>query len=244
MTWRDHYKVHPAADVFPMMSDEDIAKLGADIKANGLKVPIRFYLDGKNRVLIDGRNRLEAMERAGVEPREWEVVCAGAAPFDAVRWIVSLNIHRRHLTKEQIADMIVATEKNRITADPVSTKGGRGKKNPLKTAVVDKAKKLDISEATVKRSIAKAEGKAPTPTTMARRRPPLNVSIKPPLEAARARYLLKVEERTDIPPLEYNGEPEDWNFSLDEELRLITEAFREIAGRRMKARDDDQRAPR
>ena len=24
-TWRDTYKVHPAADVFPMMSDEELA---------------------------------------------------------------------------------------------------------------------------------------------------------------------------------------------------------------------------
>jgi hypothetical protein len=33
--WRDTYKVHPAADVFPMMSDEKLAQLGEDIKAMG-----------------------------------------------------------------------------------------------------------------------------------------------------------------------------------------------------------------
>ena len=36
MGWRDKYKVHPAADVFPMMSDEELAELGEDIKKNGL----------------------------------------------------------------------------------------------------------------------------------------------------------------------------------------------------------------
>ena len=36
-TWREKYKVDPAADVFPDdVLDEDLAKLGEDIKANGL----------------------------------------------------------------------------------------------------------------------------------------------------------------------------------------------------------------
>jgi hypothetical protein len=39
MTWRDQYKVHPAADVFPMMSDQELAELGEDIGANGLHNP-------------------------------------------------------------------------------------------------------------------------------------------------------------------------------------------------------------
>ena len=41
-TWRDKYKVHPAADVFPMMSDEGLAQVGQDIRAHGLKEPLSF----------------------------------------------------------------------------------------------------------------------------------------------------------------------------------------------------------
>ena len=76
--WRDLYKVHPAADVFPMMSDEELAELGEDIKKRGLQQPICLFvppgttinpsapvIDGC--ILIDGRNRLEAMERAGID---------------------------------------------------------------------------------------------------------------------------------------------------------------------------------
>jgi len=42
MTWRDKYKVHPAADVFPMMSDEELEALGQDILENGLREPIKI----------------------------------------------------------------------------------------------------------------------------------------------------------------------------------------------------------
>ena len=36
-SWRDIYQVHPCADVFPMMSDEEIDELAKDISANGLR---------------------------------------------------------------------------------------------------------------------------------------------------------------------------------------------------------------
>ena len=49
-TWRED-RVHPAADVFPMMSDEELAALGADIKANGLREPITS-VDGPDRTLL------------------------------------------------------------------------------------------------------------------------------------------------------------------------------------------------
>ena len=70
MGWRDQYKVHPAADVFPMMSDEELAELGEDIKEKGLLAPVVFWEDDDgNEFLLDGRNRLEAMDRAGVTAR-------------------------------------------------------------------------------------------------------------------------------------------------------------------------------
>lgn len=78
MTWRDKYKVHPAADVFPMMSDEELEALGQDILENGLREPIKIMRVRKAKqiaenafsqptMLLDGRNRLEAMERVGID---------------------------------------------------------------------------------------------------------------------------------------------------------------------------------
>ena len=34
-SWRDVIKIHPAADLFPMMSPDELKALGEDIKRNG-----------------------------------------------------------------------------------------------------------------------------------------------------------------------------------------------------------------
>lgn len=86
--------VHPAADVFPMLSEEELADLAADIKANGLLQPLIV----KDGVLIDGRNRREACQRAGVTPRVEEL-----NGTDPVAYILATNVNRRHLTKGQRA---------------------------------------------------------------------------------------------------------------------------------------------
>jgi hypothetical protein len=57
-------KVHPAADLFPMMGDEDLQNLAASIAENGQLQPIMM----QNGLLIDGRNRLAACKLAGVKP--------------------------------------------------------------------------------------------------------------------------------------------------------------------------------
>jgi hypothetical protein len=163
MSWREQFNVHPAADVFPMMSDEELAALGEDIKKNGQQVPILTWDGGDGPVIVDGRNRLEAMERVGLT----------ASPFfqvsvkDPVAFIIGANIHRRHLTKQQQLDLIVAARLavRKPGHDGPVYNGGRGKVNPVKAAVITDAKAagLDASERTVKRAIAKAEGKTPKP---------------------------------------------------------------------------------
>jgi hypothetical protein len=59
------YKVHPAAEVFPLMSAAELAELTADVKANGLIDPILIV----NDQILDGRNRALACAAAGIEPR-------------------------------------------------------------------------------------------------------------------------------------------------------------------------------
>ena len=188
--WREQFKVHPAADVFPMMSDEELAALGEDIKANGLRTPITLWACGKNEsgetvyLLLDGRNRMEALNRRGLNlgglPRsefcpsnllEGDKTYPGLVflpnDVDPVAFVISANIHRRHLPKQQQADLIVAAVKASRQVGEVPKRHVKGKigseKDAVKTAVVDAAKEHGIGRRTVERAIAKAEGKTPKP---------------------------------------------------------------------------------
>jgi ParB-like chromosome segregation protein Spo0J len=88
-------QAHPLTALFPMLPDDELADLAADIKTNGLLQPIT--LDAEGRVL-DGRNRLRACEIAEVKPRF--TTYTGENP-DA--YALSVNLARRHLSKGQRA---------------------------------------------------------------------------------------------------------------------------------------------
>ena len=49
-------QVHPVANLFPSMRDDEYAALKADIQTNGLREPVWTW-QGE---LIDGRNRLSS----------------------------------------------------------------------------------------------------------------------------------------------------------------------------------------
>jgi hypothetical protein len=97
------YVAHEYADIFPMLSESDIRELADNIKTRGLIEPI-VLLDGK---ILDGRNRYEACRRAAVRPRfiEFDGATAppGAIPFDPLAYVLSKNLHRRHLSESQRA---------------------------------------------------------------------------------------------------------------------------------------------
>lgn len=87
--------VHPAADLFPMLDGDDLQSLADDIKANGLHEPVWVLPDGR---LLDGRNRYAACRIAGVDVRQQTY-----HGDDPIGFVVSVNIHRRHLTTGQKA---------------------------------------------------------------------------------------------------------------------------------------------
>jgi hypothetical protein len=129
-SWRDVLPIHPAADLFPRMSESELAALAEDIKANGLKSPVVLWVPGSPndypddsdppRYVLDGINRLDAMERAGIQLVENDptdpdpftnrlTACSRdkyESDTDPYAYVISANIHRRHLTAEQKRDLI------------------------------------------------------------------------------------------------------------------------------------------
>jgi ParB-like chromosome segregation protein Spo0J len=116
--------VHPMAAMFPMLSEEDLAELAADIAENGVNHPIVITRDG---TLIDGRNRLAACALAKVEPPITYFEGSDPAAF-----IISENVNRRHMTKGQCA-MAVA-----MIYPEAEAKGGRGKTSAKISEVSDR----------------------------------------------------------------------------------------------------------
>lgn len=130
---------HAVADIFPLMSDTEFKIFCADIAENGLHDPIWTF---QNKI-IDGRNRFLACRKTGTEPRfrEYEGDAAKLVPF-----VVSLNLHRRHLSESQRA-MVAARIAN-------MRRGYQESNSSIDELVsqTDAAKLLNVSKSSVERA--------------------------------------------------------------------------------------------
>jgi hypothetical protein len=146
--WRDVLPIHPAAETFPLMRDiapDDFRALVEDVRKHGLRRPIDVLStwvkspDGFTpalelvNVVVDGRNRLDAMEAAGIsifrmdgrlEDSYFRAIGNKDMP-NVEAFVISANIRRRHLSAEDkrglIAKLIKAAPEtsNRQIADQV-----------------------------------------------------------------------------------------------------------------------------
>jgi hypothetical protein len=93
-------KHHPISELFPMMDAAEYEALREDIRRFGLREPVVFY----EGAVLDGRNRLRACLELGVSPetRIWD------GDGSAVAFVISKNLHRRHLTSSQRAACAVS----------------------------------------------------------------------------------------------------------------------------------------
>ena len=94
------------------MDRAELLALGEDIKKNGLAIPITLTTETPQR-LVDGRNRLDAMELVGIEivrdgGLNYEIIHSVtlASDIDFYEYVTSANIHRRHLTAKEKRDLI------------------------------------------------------------------------------------------------------------------------------------------
>jgi hypothetical protein len=145
-SWRNTIAVHPAAELFPPLSPDELRALGEDIRKHGLREPVVLQRQYRRRpdgsianehdyelALLDGRNRLDAMEEAGftlvrdgkldktlghaalgLEPLTGGAYAELDPGINPYAFVVSRNIHRRHLNAKQRRELIAKL----LEADP------------------------------------------------------------------------------------------------------------------------------
>ena len=87
-------KFHELADIFPLMSGSEFEQLKQDIAENGVIEPLVMF----ESQILDGRNRYRAAQEVGAD-----FPCIEYEGNDPAAYVVSLNLHRRHLNESQRA---------------------------------------------------------------------------------------------------------------------------------------------
>jgi ParB-like chromosome segregation protein Spo0J len=95
------YEAHRFAKLFPDMSPGEYTALYEDINANNLRVPIVRY----QTTILDGVHRYKALkqlEKIGrpITEKDFTDLPAGVDPL---KFVISQNLHRRHLNESQRA---------------------------------------------------------------------------------------------------------------------------------------------
>lgn len=139
------YPVHSVCELFPAMDDESYAELKADIEAHGQAEPIVLW----KKQLIDGRHRLRACNELGIKP----VVVDISGSDDPLTYVITHNLHRRHLAESQRAMVAakLATMKagdNQYTKNEVPPIGG----TKTQRNIGDSATALKVSPRSVERA--------------------------------------------------------------------------------------------
>jgi ParB-like chromosome segregation protein Spo0J len=142
------YEVHPAAELFPMMGDREFSEFKADIETHGIKEWGTLY---RGQVL-DGRNRYKACQELGIEMDFCEI--EDKEDFDPIAYVLSHNLHRRHLTTSQRSDVAgkVATMRHGGDRKSEDIKGSKDTLIDDTKSIADAAAQMKVSPASVKRA--------------------------------------------------------------------------------------------
>jgi ParB-like chromosome segregation protein Spo0J len=143
------YSVHPAADIFPLIEGVEFDSFCEDIRTHGLMEPV--VIDAASGQLIDGRNRVRACNRLGLTVKTTQY-----DGLDVTQFVISHNLHRRHLTDSQRAMIAgkLATRKigysNRIAHLSSGEKDHMG--HVIPPSIDEAAALLGVKANTVKRA--------------------------------------------------------------------------------------------
>jgi hypothetical protein len=228
---RNSLQFHPLADIFPLMEGEEFDALVADIKANGLHERIILH----EGMILDGRNRYRALLAAGLDPANANTLTIDGAKYvdDPVAFVISANIHRRHLTAGQKRDLI----KKLIKAAPEKSNRQIAKATKVSHPHVAKVR-AEMEEAgdveTVSTSIDTKGRKQPVKTAERRRKAAEERKIKreqAAAEAAEQRRAEQAEGEAIGEDVDYVAPPQEIKtnilHSIDRQ-QAITRAYRKI----------------
>lgn len=132
---------HPLSAAFPAMSAEDFQALKDDIENNGQREPVMVF----EGMVLDGWHRYTACEQLGLPVEKFTFPEGG----DPVAFVLSHNLHRRHLSASQRAAAVVA-----CTA---WTPAGRPKNNIEPSSTFSKNQDLAKQAGTTVRTISDAK---------------------------------------------------------------------------------------
>jgi hypothetical protein len=138
-----HIRPHPAASLFPLLDSDELTELTEDIRVNGLQNPIVLDRDG---LLLDGRNRWAAIQTVGIPCPTLTYI-----GDDPVGFVLSQNLHRRHLTDKRRAEIAATLATNQHGGDRRSIKSPNG---DLKPTQAQAAALLNVSKRSVERAVA------------------------------------------------------------------------------------------
>lgn len=134
-----NYEAHDIAGIFPMIQGAEFTELVADVREHGVREPIWLF-EGK---ILDGRNRYAAANECGIECEVREYT-----GDDPVGFVLSLNLHRRHLNESQRA-MVAASIANLPIGGDGRNQHTEGTANLQTPSRAQAAEKLNVSERTV-----------------------------------------------------------------------------------------------
>jgi hypothetical protein len=211
--------IHPLAADYRLLKDDELSELVDDIQRRGLIHPIVRH----KGVLLDGRNRLVACHLAGVEPKFTEY---DGKEEDIPRYIVSVNDHRRHETREEKQ----ANIKRMLKLDPTQSNNAIAKKLGYSDKTIDTARKKMEATSEIPKLAERTgkDGKArkrPKPRTVPAAKPVYLEDEMPPIEAQPITPSIKEEPQSKPAAPRSHSRSARWGEAASRAL----DALRELA---------------
>jgi hypothetical protein len=128
---------HPLSAAFPSIPAAELSSLIADIAQHGQREPGTLY----EGMVLDGWHRFQACEKAGIQFRAVEL-----DGDDPQSFVLSRNLHRRHLTASQRAEAVVACSAWKPARRPDKAAPGAG------LSEAQMAKVADVGERTIRQA--------------------------------------------------------------------------------------------